>query len=61
MDVKEHPKLGVTVFGMSTVPVASYKEIEKWIDVGTSNRTVGATNMNATSSRAHTVTTITFT
>jgi hypothetical protein len=61
LDVKEHPKLGVTVFGMSTVPVSSYKEIEKWIDVGTSNRTVGATNMNATSSRAHTVTTITFT
>ena len=28
--------------------------------IGTANRTVAATNMNATSSRAHTVVTITF-
>jgi hypothetical protein len=41
LDVKEHPKLGVTVFGMQTVPVSSYKEIEQWIDIGTKNRTIG--------------------
>jgi len=40
--------------------VASYEEIEAQIDNGTSNRTIGSTNMNATSSRAHTVTTICF-
>lgn len=32
----------------------------KKIDTATKNRTVGATQMNATSSRAHTVVTISF-
>ena len=41
--------------------VASYDEIEKVQDVGNSNRTVGATLMNATSSRAHTIVTISLT
>ena len=45
---------------MVKVPVASYEEIESQINNGTANRTIGETNMNATSSRAHTVTTITF-
>ena len=45
---------------MSKVPVSSYDEIQQQIDVGTNNRTIGSTNMNATSSRAHTITTLTF-
>lgn len=61
LNVREHPKFGIFVEGMSKIPVQSYDEIQKQIDTGTSNRTVGSTNMNATSSRAHTVTTITFT
>ena len=42
------------------MPVSSYKEIQNQIDEGTSNRTIGSTNMNATSSRAHTVSQIVF-
>ena len=60
LNVREHPKFGVYVEGISKVPVQSYGEIQSQIDVGTNNRTIGSTNMNATSSRAHTVTTITF-
>ncbi|CAI2379027.1 unnamed protein product [Moneuplotes crassus] len=50
----------VFVDGLKKVPVESYEEIEKQISIGTSNRTIASTNMNSTSSRAHTVTTITF-
>ena len=35
--------------------VAGYKDVERLIDQGTLNRTVASTNMNATSSRAHTI------
>ena len=47
--------------GVKKMAVASYDEIEKVQDVGNSNRTVGATLMNATSSRAHTIVTISLT
>lgn len=50
----------VFVDGLTKIPVTSYEDIEEQINMGTSNRTIGSTNMNATSSRAHTVTTITF-
>ncbi|CAF1220965.1 unnamed protein product, partial [Didymodactylos carnosus] len=46
--------------GLRCIPVGSYSDIEKRVIEGTENRTVAATNMNATSSRAHTVVTITF-
>jgi len=45
---------------LSTHPVANYSGIEAKMEEGTSNRTVAATQMNATSSRAHTVVAITF-
>ena len=41
--------------GLTKKDVNSYPEIERFIDEGTKNRTVAATNMNATSSRAHTI------
>lgn len=50
----------VFVEDLTKIPVTSYEDIEEQINMGTSNRTIGSTNMNATSSRAHTVTTITF-
>ena len=40
--------------------VGSYEEIDAKIEEGTVNRTVASTNMNATSSRAHTIVGITF-
>lgn len=58
--MREHPKTGVYVQDARFVPVASYEEIESQVELGTSNRTIGATNMNATSSRAHTVVQIRF-
>ncbi len=48
------------VQGLSKVQVHSYSEIERRIAEGTANRTLAATKMNATSSRAHTVVTILF-
>lgn len=54
--VREDPKKGVYVQGAIFNPVSSYEEIERQIENGTLNRTIGSTNMNATSSRAHTVT-----
>ncbi len=41
-------------------PVDSYKAIEDKMNEGTTNRTIASTNMNATSSRAHTIVGITF-
>lgn len=49
------------VENLSSSPVNSYKEIEAKIEEGTKNRTIAATNMNATSSRAHTIVKIIFT
>jgi len=54
-------KNGTYVQGLKKMAVGSYAEIEKVQDIGTANRTVGATLMNATSSRAHTIVTISLT
>ena len=58
--IRESQRDGVYVEGLTTIPVFSYQEIADQIERGTSMRTIGATNMNSTSSRAHTVTTISF-
>lgn len=50
-----------SVDGLQVIPVANYDDIERKMDAGTTNRTVAATNMNATSSRAHTIVGITLT
>ncbi|XP_066289623.1 kinesin-like protein KIF28 isoform X6 [Branchiostoma lanceolatum] len=61
LQVRQNPKLGLFyVVGLKKVAVGSYAEIDKRTQEGTANRTVASTNMNATSSRAHTVVTITF-
>ncbi|KAK0041455.1 kinesin-like protein KIF28P [Biomphalaria pfeifferi] len=61
LQVRQNPKLGMFyVQDSKKVPVGSYAEIEMRMEQGTSNRTVASTNMNATSSRAHTVVTIVF-
>lgn len=46
--------------GLKEVMVSSFKDISARMDEGTVNRTVASTNMNATSSRAHTIVGITF-
>ena len=47
--VRQHPKKGFYADGLITVPVSEYKDIEQRMEEGTRNRTVAATNMNATS------------
>ena len=59
--VRQHPTSGYFYpQGLRVVPVGSYHDIERRIAEGTENRTIAATNMNATSSRAHTVVTVHF-
>ena len=52
--------LFITAEGLKTSAVDSYIEIEAKMEEGTMNRTVASTNMNATSSRAHTIVGIIF-
>lgn len=61
LKVREHPKTGVFVDGLIQRSVGSYDEISGVLEDGNKHRTVAATQMNATSSRAHTVLTISFT
>ena len=53
-------KAGIYVQGAVKTAVRSYEDIKRVIDIGEGNRTLGATAMNATSSRSHTVVTIDF-
>uniref|UniRef100_A0A1I8IKH8 Kinesin-like protein 6 n=1 Tax=Macrostomum lignano TaxID=282301 RepID=A0A1I8IKH8_9PLAT len=60
LKVRQHPKKGFYVEQLTIAPVSSYAQIEAKIADGSHNRTVAATNMNATSSRAHTIVAISF-
>ncbi|CAB3985233.1 kinesin KIF28P [Paramuricea clavata] len=60
LKIRQHPKKGFYPQGLKIIPVVSYEDIEDRMEEGTQNRTVAATNMNATSSRAHTIVGITF-
>eukprot|EP00049_Salpingoeca_infusionum_P003562 m.67899 g.67899 ORF g.67899 m.67899 type:complete len:1053 (-) comp12180_c0_seq1:499-3657(-) len=61
LKLRENTKLGkFVVQNLKEVLVESYKDIEAQIARGTKNRTVAATQMNSTSSRAHTIVTISF-
>eukprot|EP00742_Colponemidia_sp_Colp-10_P006091 GILJ01006518.1.p1 GENE.GILJ01006518.1~~GILJ01006518.1.p1 ORF type:complete len:1181 (-),score=265.27 GILJ01006518.1:214-3756(-) len=60
LKIRESGSVGVFVDGLSKHPVDSYEAIDKKLEEGTANRTVGSTLMNATSSRAHTVLQIEF-
>lgn len=53
-------KTQVFVQGCVAKACSNYEQIQRVIDQGDSNRSVGATAMNATSSRAHTVVTINY-
>ncbi|CAL1277290.1 unnamed protein product [Larinioides sclopetarius] len=51
LKVREHPKKGFYAEGLQTALVTSYKEIERKLNEGTTNRSIASTNMNATSSK----------
>ena len=58
LKVRDNPKTGPYVDGLALLPVKDYNQIEHLMDEGTKARTVASTQMNATSSRAHTLFTI---
>ena len=60
LKVREHKTLGVYVQDLTKYPVDSYEAIDDKMEEGQRNRTIGSTQMNATSSRAHTIITIEF-
>jgi kinesin family protein 1 len=59
--VRQHPSKGsFYAEDLKKIPIGSYAEILTKLEEGTTNRTVASTNMNFTSSRAHTIATLTF-
>ncbi len=50
----------ISIPDAETIAVTNYNQIQALMDLGDKNRSVGKTQLNATSSRAHTVVTITF-
>ncbi|XP_076820220.1 osmotic avoidance abnormal protein 3-like isoform X2 [Clavelina lepadiformis] len=58
LELKEHPDKGVYVRDLSMKRVSNVEECEKIMASGWSNRAVGATLMNADSSRSHSIFTI---
>jgi len=58
LDLKEDPNKGVFVKDLSCIVVKSIPEIEKAMNYGTAGRKVASTNMNADSSRSHSIFTI---
>ena len=60
LKIRESQSLGFYAEGLRKVPVRNFDEIEAKIEEGTSHRSVAATQMNASSSRAHTIIMIEF-
>ncbi|XP_022711381.1 kinesin-like protein KIF3A isoform X1 [Varroa jacobsoni] len=59
LEVKERPDIGVYVRDLSSCVVNNADELDKIMTLGNKNRAVGATNMNAHSSRSHAIFSIT--
>ena len=55
LKLRDSPSLGVVVEGLRACPVGGFDALERLMANGTKNRTIAATNMNETSSRAHTI------
>ena len=53
--VRQDKNMGFYCEGLTKKNVDSYAEIDQFLAEGNRNRTIAATNMNATSSRAHTI------
>lgn len=59
LDIKERPDTGVYVKDLTSVVIKDIEEMDALMSQGNKNRSVGATEMNATSSRSHSIFTIT--
>jgi kinesin family protein 1 len=55
LEIKEHPALGVYVKGLQEIVVDNAAKLQGIVDQGMKNRTVASTQMNADSSRSHSV------
>ena len=55
LKVRDNPKSGPYVQNLTKTAVSDYPALQRAMDAGTAARTVAATAMNATSSRAHTI------
>lgn len=60
LKIRESKAIGVYVQDLTKHPVTTYEEIEKKMADGNCNKTIASTQMNASSSRAHTIITIEF-
>ncbi len=60
LKVRENKLLGIYVENLSKTAVDSYEAIERKMNDGNRNRTIASTQMNACSSRAHTIIQLTF-
>jgi hypothetical protein len=58
LDLKENPETGVYVQGLSSFVVKNIPEMENYMEIGNNARSVAATQMNARSSRSHSIFTI---
>lgn len=58
MELKESPDKGVFVKDLLQLEVDSISKMEQYMEVGFKNRATRATNMNAESSRSHSIFTI---
>ena len=61
LKIRQSKKHGVFVAGLTKHVVESYEEIEAKMNEGNQNRTIASTQMNSSSSRAHTIISIDFT
>eukprot|EP01116_Phalansterium_solitarium_P010836 TRINITY_DN261_c0_g1_i1.p1 TRINITY_DN261_c0_g1~~TRINITY_DN261_c0_g1_i1.p1 ORF type:complete len:553 (-),score=217.19 TRINITY_DN261_c0_g1_i1:363-2021(-) len=59
LEIKEDPEKGVYVKDLSSNVVKTIPEIDRWMAKGNDVRSVGETAMNATSSRSHSIFTVT--
>eukprot|EP01052_Picozoa_sp_SAG31_P049602 SAG31_NODE_10937_length_1081_cov_1.339104_1_plen_162_part_10 len=60
LKVRQHPKLGVQLVGLTECAVGSYDDISRRLEEGKTNRAIAATQSNGTSSRAHLVVSVLF-
>jgi hypothetical protein len=58
LEIKESPEKGVYIKDITMNLVKSIQEMEKYMDIGTKNRSTGATLMNINSSRSHSMFTL---
>jgi hypothetical protein len=58
LPLREDPRKGFYVEGLSNFAVASYEEAQELVNFGLENRAIAPTLMNTTSSRSHTVLTV---